>query len=167
MLGRLYSKFDNLCEQYGIYKVHTLCDIYVITGYKGKVSGEKRTSDDALAEAYNVLQAAHQLCEIVREERDRNKDPLLMNLDVQVGLNIGKIVAGIIGTKVVRYDIFGQDVLIANLIMRKSNASTVTVSDSFRQVIAQKPFIYDTFDWQDFEEIGVPDTDKMVQTFTC
>ena len=75
------------------------------------------------------------------------KDPALMNLDVQVGLNIGKIVAGIIGTKVVRYDIFGQDVLIANLIMRKSNASNVTVSDSFRQVIAQKPFIYDTFDW--------------------
>ena len=59
-----------------------------------------------------------------------------MNLDVQVGLNIGRIVAGIIGTKVVRYDIFGQDVLIANLIMRKSNASNVTVSDSFRQVIA-------------------------------
>lgn len=55
MLARLYSKFDNLCEQYGIYKVHTLCDIYVISGYKGKVSGEKRTSDDALAEAYNVL----------------------------------------------------------------------------------------------------------------
>ena len=59
LLARLYSKFDNLCEQYSIYKVHTLCDIYVITGYKGKVSGEKRTSDDALAEAYNVLQAAH------------------------------------------------------------------------------------------------------------
>ena len=59
LLARLYSKFDNLCEQYGIYKVHTLCDIYVIMGYKGKVSGEKRTSDDALAEAYNVLQAAH------------------------------------------------------------------------------------------------------------
>ena len=59
-----------------------------------------------------------------------------MNLDVQVGLNIGKIVAGIIGTKVVRYDIFGQDVLIANLIMRKSNISTVTVSNSFRETIA-------------------------------
>ncbi len=59
-----------------------------------------------------------------------------MNLDVQVGLNIGKIVAGIIGTKVVRYDIFGQDVLIANLIMRKSKISSVTVSNSFREVIA-------------------------------
>ena len=59
-----------------------------------------------------------------------------MNLDVQVGLNIGKIVAGIIGTKVVRYDIFGQDVLIANLIMRKSKISTVTVSNSFRETIA-------------------------------
>lgn len=87
--------------------MHTLGDIYVIIGYRGKVSGEKRTQEDALSEAYNMLQAAHQLCEIVREERDRLKDPNLQNLDVQVGLNTGKIVAGIIGTKVVRYDIFG------------------------------------------------------------
>ena len=58
------------------------------------------------------------MCEVVREERNRLKDPALSKLDVKVGLNTGKIVAGIIGTKVVRYDIFGQDVLIANLIMR-------------------------------------------------
>lgn len=163
----MYSKFDNLCEQYSIYKVHTLGDIYVIIGYRGKVSGEKRTLEDALTEAYNMLQAAHQLYEIVREERDRLKDPNLQSLDVQVGLNTGKIVAGIIGTKVVRYDIFGQDVLIANLIMRIAEGSLVTVSESFRQIIAQKPFIFDTFDWQEYRNLKVPDTDKVVKTYTC
>jgi len=94
------------------------------------------------------------------------KDPLLMNLDVRVGLNSGKIVAGIIGTKVVRYDIFGQDVLLANLIMRSAQPGTVVVSESFRRMIFRKPFIYDTFDWQEYKRVSVPDTEGVVQTYT-
>ena len=85
--------------------------------------------------------------DIVREERDRLKEPMLQNLDVRIGLNTGKIVAGIIGTKVVRYDIFGQDVLISALVMRKAEPGTLLVSDSTRRMIFRKPFIYDTFDW--------------------
>jgi class 3 adenylate cyclase len=33
---------------------------------------------------------------------------------MRIGIHTGKIVAGIIGTKIVRYDIFGADVLAAN-----------------------------------------------------
>ena len=82
-----------------------------------------------------MLQVAQQICEIVSEERERVKDPHLRNLDVRVGLNSGKIVAGIIGTKVVRYDIFGQDVLLANLIMRSATPGSVVVSESLRRMI--------------------------------
>ena len=98
--------------------MHTLGDTYVAIGYKGKISREKRTTEDAITEAYNLLQVAHQMIEIVAEERNRLKDPLLNDLNIRIGLNTGKIVAGIIGTKVVRYDIFGQDVLISHLVMR-------------------------------------------------
>lgn len=59
LLSRLYSKFDNACEHYGVYKVHTLCDTYVVMGYKGKILREKRTQEDAVNEAYNCLQVAH------------------------------------------------------------------------------------------------------------
>ena len=33
---------------------------------------------------------------------------------MRIGVHTGKVVAGIIGSKVVRYDIFGEGVLIAN-----------------------------------------------------
>ena len=68
LLSRLYSKFDNACEQFGVYKVHTLGDTYVAMGYKGKISREKRTTEDQINEAYNLLQVALQMIEIVREE---------------------------------------------------------------------------------------------------
>ena len=69
------------------------------------------------------------MIDVVREERDRLKDPLLANLDLKVGMNTSKIVAGIIGTKVVRYDIFGQGVLIACLVMHKGTPGIVHVSE--------------------------------------
>ena len=50
------------------------------------------------------------------------KTSLLKDLDVKVGINTGKIVGCIIGTKVARYDIFGQDVLIAKLTQLKGPA---------------------------------------------
>jgi len=46
-------------------------------GYKGKISREKRTTEDAVSEPYNLLQVALQMIEIVREERDRLKEPML------------------------------------------------------------------------------------------
>lgn len=107
LLSRLYSKFDNLCEQYGVYKVHMLGDTYVVMGYKGKIAREKRTMDDAVNEAYNLLQVGHQMAYILKEERERLKDLSLQNVEVRVGISTGKIVGCIIGTKVVRYDIFG------------------------------------------------------------
>jgi len=35
-------------------------------------------------------------------------------LELRVGIHTGKVFAGIIGSKVVRYDIFGEGVLICN-----------------------------------------------------
>jgi class 3 adenylate cyclase len=35
-------------------------------------------------------------------------------LDMRIGIHTGKIIGGIIGTEIVRYDIYGRDVMIAN-----------------------------------------------------
>ena len=44
LLSRLFSKFDQLCEQIGVYKVHTIGDCYVIMSYTGKIAKERRSS---------------------------------------------------------------------------------------------------------------------------
>ena len=43
LLSRLFSKFDELCYQRKVYKVHTIGDCYVIMGYTGKIAKERRT----------------------------------------------------------------------------------------------------------------------------
>ena len=54
------------------------------------------------------------MIDIIRSIRESAKDPNLKTLDMRIGIHTGKIVGGIIGSKVVRYDIFGNNVLIAN-----------------------------------------------------
>jgi class 3 adenylate cyclase len=68
-------------------------------------------------------------------------------LDIKIGINTGRIVGGIIGTKVARYDIFGKDVLIARLVQKGGIPGQVVVSESTRRMVARRNFVYDTFDW--------------------
>lgn len=102
---------------------------------------------------------------IVKEEGERLKGLNLKDLEMQVGINTGKIIGCIIGTKMVRYDIFGQDVFISNLVMRKAPSGVLCVSDSTRRMIKRKTFVYDTFDWQDHISFIVPGTDTRVTAF--
>lgn len=105
------------------------------------------------------------MTEIVAEER--RKDPLLQNLDIKMGMNTGKIVGCIIGTKVARYDIFGQDVLVSRLIQIEGVPGQVRVSESFRKLISRKSFIYDTLDFQEWHEIDVPSLQFHSKTYIC
>mmetsp|Transcript_4085 Transcript_4085/g.5006 ORF Transcript_4085/g.5006 Transcript_4085/m.5006 type:complete len:207 (-) Transcript_4085:73-693(-) len=136
-------------------------------GYSGKTNKEKRNIEEAFQEAYNVLQVAVQMTEIVAEERNRLKDPLLRNLDIKVGMNTGKLIGCIIGTKVARYDIFGQDVLIARLIQRDCPVGSVRASEQFRRMMARKSFIYDTFYWQEIDEVVLPALEIRMKTHIC
>ena len=43
LLSRLFSKFDQLCDSIGCYKVHTIGDCYVVMGYTGKIAKERRS----------------------------------------------------------------------------------------------------------------------------
>ena len=55
LMSRLFAKFDQLCEQHGVYKLHTIGDCYVVLGYTGKVAKDRRTMEDAIIEGYNIL----------------------------------------------------------------------------------------------------------------
>lgn len=97
-----------------MYKVHTIGDCYVIMGYTGRTPKYRRTTQVQIDEAYRVVKVGLEMIDIIREVRESSSDPNLKSLDMRIGIHTGRIVGGIIGTKVVRYDIFGQDVLIAN-----------------------------------------------------
>ena len=89
--------------------------------------------------------------------------PFLRNLDLRVGIHTGKILGGIIGSKIVRYDVFGQDSLITRSILRNGQPGSVIVSEEFSLLLQNKQFICDTFDWVDQEKMKLETSDRVIQ----
>jgi class 3 adenylate cyclase len=63
---------------------------------------------------------------------------------MRIGVHTGEVIAGIIGTKIVRYDIYGPDVLIANKMESGGKPGTINVSDVTMNLIQSvHPYRYE------------------------
>jgi class 3 adenylate cyclase len=134
LLSKLFTRFDQLCDENKVYKVHTIGDCYVIMGYNGKIDRVKRGARAiVIDEANRVIQTGLEMIDIIREVADSSEDPSLKDLDMRIGIHTGHVVAGIIGSKVVRYDIFGEGVLIANKMESHGIPGRVCVSEDTKR----------------------------------
>ena len=102
---------------------------------------------------------------IIAEERNKTKNPALRNLDMRIGIHTGKIVGGIIGTKVVRYDIFGQDVLIANKMESNGMAGAVCISEQTYKLIHKNNFVADAFNFESHQQCEIDTIDKNIKSY--
>jgi magnesium-transporting ATPase (P-type)/class 3 adenylate cyclase len=125
MLSRLFTKFDKLCLEHDVYKVHTIGDCYVIMSYTGI------QSRDINREVMNVVEFAERMIETINQVNSEHKS----ELNMRIGIHTGEVIAGITGTNIVRYDIYGPDVLIANKMESGGTPGRINVSDITKSLI--------------------------------
>ena len=56
---------------------------------------------------------------------------------MRIGIHTGSIIEGIIGTDIVRYDIYGPDVLIANKMESNSLPGKILVSHTTKKLLSE------------------------------
>ena len=161
LLTELFDNFDQATERCNVYKVHTIGDCYVVMGFTGKVALDER---NYLDEAKNVIQMGEEMIKIIRNVRETFNFP---SLDMRIGIHTGTIIAGVIGTQVVRYDIFGTDVLIANKMESNGKPGKINVSENTKDLIANEDES-GTFAGYKFEEnstVYLPSVERTVKTY--
>ena len=136
MLMELFKRFDNATKECSVYKVHTIGDCYVVMGFNGKVSMNDRNYYE---EAKNVCKMGECMIKIIREVR---KKVNFEKLDMRIGIHTGPVIAGIIGSTVVRYDIFGSDVLIANKMESSGCPGRINISEDTKKLLESKEMPY-------------------------
>jgi class 3 adenylate cyclase len=99
MLNTVFSTFDGLVDRFGLEKIKTIGDAYMVVGGLG--------ADDA-DHAVQVTQLGLQMLEEVR----RFTDPEPIQL--RIGIHTGPAVAGVIGLKKFIYDVWGDTVNMAS-----------------------------------------------------
>ena len=131
MLSKLFSNFDHLCMANNVYKVHTIGDCYVVLSFSNSEDDEKER--DPNKECANMIQMA---LDMVKSIKKTNRDKGT-SLNMRIGMHTGKVIAGITGTNIVRYDIYGSDVDIANKMESGGGAGKINVSEVTRAILEQ------------------------------
>ena len=131
MLSKLFSNFDHLCMINNVYKVHTIGDCYVVLSFSN--SGDEDKDRDPLKECSNMINMA---LDMVKSIKKTNRDKGT-SLNMRIGMHTGEVIAGITGTNIVRYDIYGPDVDIANKMESGGSPGKVNVSEVTRTLLEQ------------------------------
>lgn len=100
-LDQIFSRFDGLAEHYGVEKIKTIGDAYMV------VSGVPQPCEDHLERiAWMALG--------MQRELDAFNHQQGLNLEIRIGLHAGPVVAGVIGQRKFIYDLWGDTVNIAS-----------------------------------------------------
>jgi adenylate cyclase len=114
-LNEVFTTFDQLAENYGLEKIRTIGDSYMVA------SGVPiPRADHAAAMALFALDLVHQLEEMPARRGKR--------LSFRVGMNSGPLVAGVIGRSKFQYDLWGDTVNVASRMESHGEAGKVQVT---------------------------------------
>ena len=101
LLNRIFSEFDKLADRYGLEKIKTIGDAYMVVG---GLPTPTENHAEAIAEMAIDIQAT------IAKMRTKGDRPL----SIRIGINTGPVEAGVIGTKKFTYDLWGDTVNIAS-----------------------------------------------------
>merc|ERR1719329_454310 len=134
-------------------------------GYNGRIDKLRRNRNVAIEEALRVIDTGLEMIDIIKEIREASDDPTVKELDMRIGIHTGKVVAGIIGSKVVRYDIFGEGVLIANKMESNGLPGQVCVSEETRALLEQSSEISAEYQFEEHKTFQLASISKQVTSW--
>ncbi|KAK4304965.1 hypothetical protein Pmani_023108 [Petrolisthes manimaculis] len=125
LLNTLYKQFDASIEKYDVYKMETIGDAYMVVSGLPNRNGQRHASE--------VADVALTLLELVsRFELLHKKGEMLQ---VRIGLHSGTCVAGVVGTKMPRYCMFGKTITTAHFMESNGLPMKIHVSETTHKIL--------------------------------
>jgi adenylate cyclase len=124
-LNVIFSHFDQLAEQYGVEKIKTIGDAYMVVG--GLPTPRE---DHAEAIAQMALGMQEKIANLSAETGER--------LAIRIGINSGPVVAGVIGVSKFTYDLWGDTVNVAARMEVTAFANSIQVTAVTYELLKDK-----------------------------
>ncbi|KAM4828047.1 guanylate cyclase soluble subunit alpha-2 [Thomomys bottae] len=125
MLNELYTRFDHQCGFLDIYKVETIGDAYCVA------AGLHRKS---LCHAKPIALMALKMMELSEEVLTPDGRPIQM----RIGIHSGSVLAGVVGVRMPRYCLFGNNVTLASKFESGSHPRRINVSPTTYQLLKRE-----------------------------
>lgn len=125
MLNEIFSRFDRLLERYGLEKIKTIGDSYMVVGGLPLIRPDHA---EAVAEFALDMQQQIQEFNVQRGQA----------FSMRIGINTGPVVAGVIGLKKFIYDLWGDTVNIASRMESHGIPGAIQVSSATYERLKDK-----------------------------
>ncbi|XP_069571486.1 guanylate cyclase soluble subunit alpha-1 [Brachyistius frenatus] len=126
MLNELYTRFDHQCGELDVYKVETIGDAYCVAG------GLHKESETHAAQ---IALMALKMMELSDEVMTPTGEPIQM----RIGLHSGSILAGVVGVRMPRYCLFGNNVTLTNKFESCSQPRKINISPTTHRLLKGRP----------------------------
>ncbi|XP_060116480.1 adenylate cyclase type 9 [Heteronotia binoei] len=152
LLNDLFGRFDRLCEDTKCEKISTLGDCYYC------VAGCPEPREDhaycCIEMGLGMIKAIEQFCQEKKEM-----------VNMRVGVHTGTVLCGILGMRRFKFDVWSNDVNLANLMEQLGVAGKVHISEATAKYLDDR---YEMEDGKVIERVGqsvVADQLKGMKTF--
>jgi len=133
LLNEIFSNFDRIADQFGLEKIKTIGDAYMMVGGVPVIRDDHATA---------CAGAAFEMLESLRAFNRRHE----LDWSIRLGLNSGPVVAGIIGTRKFSYDLWGDTVNLASRMESHGQPGKIQVSETTMKLLEGK---------YDFDPVGI------------
>ncbi|GMR50984.1 hypothetical protein PMAYCL1PPCAC_21179 [Pristionchus mayeri] len=128
LLNDLYLAFDGVVDNFKVYKVETIGDAYMV------VSGlPERRDDHASQIAQMSIALLHKVKTFVIRHRPNDQ------LKLRIGMHSGSVVAGVVGSKMPRYCLFGDTVNTSSRMESNGLPLRIHVSMQTKEILSADP----------------------------
>jgi class 3 adenylate cyclase len=124
LLNEVYTLFDSIILRYPILqKIETIGDAYMVVSdiYTGDTTNNVK---DVVLFAMDILNSVKQI-----------KTPNNKPLQLRIGINLGKVVVGILGLEIPRLCVIGNAVNVANRLQTTTEPNTIQISTHVHEKI--------------------------------
>jgi adenylate cyclase len=134
LLEQIFTALDDVVERHNVTKIKTIGDSYMA------VAGvPEPLSDHAERAASCALEMISTLAELEITMPPELGDTSWVNnvgeINVRIGLHCGPVTAGVIGTKRLQYDVWGDTVNVASRMESTGEPGRIQVSDTFASAL--------------------------------
>lgn len=128
-LGNCFSAFDDIIEKYRLEKIKTIGDAYMCAG------GIPVPGDNHV---FNMVKASMEMQDFVRRNNQKRMEAGLGPWEIRIGINVGPVVAGVVGKKKYAYDIWGSTVNIASRMESNGMPGAVNISSAMYELVKDR-----------------------------